>query len=72
MNKCARQLDQSLVKRAIGPVPVFEPKLFQNIVRLVKLPAIEAVKVTLIKGINSTGDPLAHHARDSFGFVAHP
>jgi len=44
VNKGARQLDQSFVKSAIGPMPVFEPKLFQNVVRLVKLPAIEQSK----------------------------
>ncbi len=35
VNERPRQLNQTLVKRAVGPVPIFEPKLFQNIVRLV-------------------------------------
>jgi hypothetical protein len=71
VNERARQLDQPLVKSAVSPLPVLEPKLFQNIVRLVKFPAIEAVKITLIKWIKPACGAVPDHARDSFSFVAH-
>jgi acyl carrier protein len=71
VNERARQLDQSLVKSAVGAVPIFEPKLFQNIVRLIILPAIEAVKITLIIGIKPAVRAAPNHARDSFVLVAH-
>ena len=71
MHERAGQLYQSLVKRAVGPVAVFEPKLFQNIVRLVELPSIEAFKLTRIKRIEAAGRGVPDHARDSFCFAAH-
>jgi len=71
VNESARQLDQSFVKSAVGPAPVFEPKLFQHIVRLIKLPAIEAVKISLIKWIKPGGRFMPDHARKSFTLDAH-
>jgi hypothetical protein len=67
----ARQLNQPLVKSAVGSLPVFEPKLFQDIVRLVKPSLIETVKITLIKWIKPADGALPDHARDSLSFVAH-
>ncbi len=71
VNKRARQLDQALVERAVGPMPILEPKLFQNIMRLVILPAIKAVQVTLIKRIQPVGGAISSQARDPFSFVVH-
>jgi len=66
VDESARQLDQSLIKSAVGPLPVFEPKLFQNIVRLIKLPAIKAVKIALIKWIKPGGRVVPDPNCDSF------
>jgi hypothetical protein len=71
MNERACQLDQPFVKSAVGPVPVFEPKLFQNIVRLVILALIKTIKITLVIGIQPGSGLLLDHARDSFTLVAH-
>jgi hypothetical protein len=71
VNKSARQLDQPLVKSAVGPLPFFEPKLFQDIVRLVKLPAIKAVEIPPIVRFKPAGGNMPNQSRDSFSFGAH-
>jgi hypothetical protein len=71
MDECARQLNEPLVEIAVGPVTVIEPKLLQNIVGLIKLSAIEAVEITLVKWVKPAIGGLTDHARNSFSFVAH-
>ena len=45
MHKRAGQLNQPLVKRAVGPVFVLEPQMFQHFVRLEKKLPVEAIEI---------------------------
>ena len=45
MDKRAGQLNQSLVERAVRPVPVREPEVFQHLVRLKKFPPVEQLEI---------------------------
>lgn len=48
MNKCARQLNQPLVKRPVRSVSVGQPKLFEHIMRFKELSAIEALEIAQV------------------------
>ena len=45
MHKCAGQLNQPFVKRAVGSVFVLEPQIFQHFVRFVKKLPVEAIEI---------------------------
>ena len=41
MDKRARELNESFVKRAVGPLATGQPKLFQDIMRFVNRPRLK-------------------------------
>lgn len=45
VNERPGELDQSLIKIARRPLAILEPQFFQDIMRLVKLAAVEALEV---------------------------
>ncbi len=72
MNKRPRELDQAFVKGAVGAVPVLQPQVLQNIVGLVKKPAVKLVKVAQIMRIGAAGGGVPDQAGNAFALVAHP
>ena len=69
MDKRAGQLNQAFVKRTIGTELVFEPEMFEHIVRLVIFLVIELLEVT---GVMSVQFFMMFHERgDAFALVAH-
>ncbi|PYK61705.1 MAG: hypothetical protein DME21_08385 [Verrucomicrobia bacterium] len=46
MDKRARELNESFVKRAVGPLATGQPKLLQDIVRFIKQTQVKALEVT--------------------------
>ena len=71
MHECTRQLNQSLVKRVIRPVPLGQPELFENIVRFVEKSAIEIVEVTGVMRIDLAAVQMADHLRNFCALDAH-
>jgi len=71
VDKGARQLDQAFVKSAVGAVPVLEPKLFQDIMRLVIQAFIKIIEVALVIRIKPAGQGWPNHVRDPLALIFH-
>ena len=71
MDKRARQLDQPLEKISARPFPVRQPKLLQDIMRLVKQLTVETLEVTQIVRVQLLSAKLFDHRRDLAAFFAH-
>src|ERR1039458_383391 len=71
MDKCAGQLNQPLVKRAVGPVFVLEPQMFQHFVRFEKKLPVEAIEITGVMRIELFVPELLHHFGDACAFAIH-
>jgi len=72
MDERTRELDQRLVKVALGSRPHGQPQFFQDLVRLeIKLPveAVEIGKVARIQVLSLKG---LNHGGDAGAFTAHP
>ncbi len=79
MDKCPGELDQTLVKHAIGSVFVLEPQIFQHLMRLVKKLPVEAIEKAgvmrveslSVEGLNPGGDAgalVTHRCRIKAGW----
>jgi hypothetical protein len=53
MDESSRKLDETLVEISICAVSVWQPEMFEDIVRLVKFLFVEQLKVACIAGINA-------------------
>jgi ParB family chromosome partitioning protein len=71
MHERARKLDEALVKISIRAVSVFEPQIFQHVVRLVKKLAVEAIKITEVMRVKFMSPEGFDHRGDAGAFVAH-
>src|SRR5580658_9106866 len=71
MDKRARQLDQPLVKRAIRPLAVLQPEMFENFVRFEKKSAVKTIEIAQIMRIKPAASLRLDEVRDALAFVAH-
>ncbi len=71
MHKRAGELNQALVKRAVGAVFVLQPDVFEDFVRLVKKLAIETVKKAGVMPVEFVPLMLFHQCGDAFVFATH-
>ncbi len=71
MHKCACELNQPFVKISIRAVSVFEPDVFQNVVRLVKLLFVEQLKIAGVMRVEISGGKLFNHRGDAGALVTH-
>ena len=71
MNKCARKLDESLVKISIRAVAVGQPQIFQHVVRLVKKLAVEAVEIAEVMRVEFPSTEGFDHRGNARAFVTH-
>src|SRR5271154_6001765 len=71
MHERARELDESLVKISIRAVSVFEPQIFQHIVRLVEKLAVEAVEIAEVMRVEFVSLEGFDHRGDAGAFVTH-
>jgi len=69
MHECARELNQTFVKISIRAVSVFEPDVFQNVVRLVKFLLVEQLKIAGVMRVEISGGKLFDHRGDAFAFA---
>ena len=72
MHECTSELDETLVKVTIRTLPVSQPKIFQHIMRLVKLLTIEQHKIAGITRVHPATDEGGGQCGDSFMLTAHP
>ena len=72
MNKGAGQLDQGLVKIAIGFEPHLQPEILEDLVRLIKLLMIEAVEIAQVARIQVPALEGFDEAGDAGAFMTHP
>jgi hypothetical protein len=54
MDEGARELDQAFVKCVVRTASAFQPEFLQNIVRLIKLPFVEAIEIAQVMGVQIT------------------
>lgn len=71
MHKCARELDKSLVKISIRSVALRQPKIFQNVVGLVKFLTVEQFKIAAVMRIQIPVTELPDHGGYAFALAAH-
>ena len=71
MHKRAGELNQALVKRAVGAVFVLQPEMLKDFVRLVKKLAVETIKKADVMLVEFVSLMLFHQRGDTFVFAAH-
>ncbi len=71
MHKGARQLNKPLVKISIDALPIGQPQVFKDIMRLVKKLAVEAVEKTEVMRIELLSTEGFDHRGNAGAFVAH-
>jgi hypothetical protein len=71
MHKGAGQLDEALVKIAIGTVFIRKPQILKDIVRLIKELAVEAVEITEVMGSEFLSLKRFNHQDNTRAFVTH-
>ena len=71
MHKGAGQLDETLVKGAVGTVFVLEPDVFEDFVGLVKSLAVEQLEIAAVMRIQLPAGELPGHGGDAFVLAAH-
>lgn len=68
VHKGPGELDQALVKISIGTFAVRQPKIFQNIVRLIELLFVEEHEITGISRVHAFAAELGGQRGDALGF----
>jgi ParB family chromosome partitioning protein len=71
MHKCACELDQPLVKISVQAVPVFEPDVLEDFVRLEIFPPVEQLEITSVMRVECPILELPGHGGDAFTLLAH-
>ena len=71
MDKRARELNESFVKRPVGPLAIGQPKLFQDIVRFVKQTQVKALEVTEVVRVELFSAARFDQGGDLRAFFAH-
>jgi hypothetical protein len=71
MHERARELDQTLVKISVRAVAVRKPQIFENVVRLVKKLAVEAIEIAAVMRVEISPAKLFDHRGDAFALAAH-
>lgn len=71
MHERTGQLDQTFVEIAIKPAAIRQPKLLQNIVRLVEQLSVETIEVTKIVGVEFLSLERFNPSRDVSALLAH-
>jgi len=71
MHKRAGELNQALVKRAVGAVFVLQPEMLKDFVRLVKKLAVKTMKIANVMLVEFVSLMLLNQRGDVFVLVAH-
>ena len=71
MHERAGKLDQALVKRAVWSLPIFQPDMLEDFVRLVKKLAVETVKIADVVLVEFVSLVLFNQRGDAFVFATH-
>jgi len=71
MHKRPGELNQPLVKTSVYAVPILEPEMFENLVRLEIFPPVEQLEITGVMRVERSVPELTGHRGDAFSFVAH-
>ena len=71
MDERAGQLNQALVKCPVRPVLVFQPDVFENLVRLEKFLLVEQFEITGVMRVELSFAELPCHRSDAFALIAH-
>ena len=72
MHERARELDQALVKISIHAVPIRQPQMFEDVVRLVKFLLVEQREITGVARVNARAGKLPRQFGDAFVFAHAP
>src|SRR5437868_5016873 len=72
MHESAGQLDESLVKRTVCPVLLWQPYLFENIVGFIKELPVETIKEAQVMSIEMAPPECFDQAGNSGALAAHP
>ena len=71
MDKRAGELDEAFVKRTVWTVPLGQPNLFQDFVRLEEKLAVEAREIAQVMGVQVLALELVNDRRDLVVLLAH-
>jgi len=71
MHERAGELDQPFVKIPVNALPVSQPQIFQNIMRLIKKLAVKAVEIAKIMRVEFLSLEGFDHRGDAGAFVTH-
>ena len=71
MDECAGQLNQPLEERAVRPVLVLEPDVFEHVMRLEKFLPVEQLEIAGVMRVGLSLAKLPGYCGDAFVLVAH-